>query len=41
MGDSRGMLIMFAIMMGGYVVILGVYKLYRLIHDWMLRRKNK
>lgn len=41
MGDSRGMLIMFAIMMGGYFVIYGIYKLYHLIHSWLLRRKNR
>ena len=41
MGDMHGMLIMFSIMVGGYLVIVGVYTVYRKIHEWILRRRNK
>lgn len=40
MGNPRGMLIMFCIMMGGYFVIYGAYTLYHKLRDWFLRRKN-
>lgn len=35
------MLIMFCIMISAYLVIVGVYSLYKKIHEWRLQRKSR
>lgn len=35
------MVIMFAIMIGAYLIILGAYTLYKKIHEWRLQRKSR
>ena len=41
MGDSHGMLIMFFIMMGGYLAIYAGYRLYSAVRGYLLRRRNR